>query len=123
MLNIFSRILCGSKSVFSVFTDLFIEDDSVSVSRSYSCIKENSLSSESFFFSSSDFGVLRDFSDFKYFNLNFLAIFEDSDFEVEGEILGVFITFSSKLFLKISICLILFPTLSIFISIGSKIIV
>ncbi len=123
LLNIFSRILCGSKRVFSVSSSLFVEDDSVSVSRSYSCIKENSLISEGFSFSSSDFGVLGDFSDFEYFDLNFLVIFGDSDLEVEGEFLGIFITFSSKLFLKISICSILFSTSSISIGIGSKIIV
>ena len=123
MLNIFSRILYGSKRVFSVSSGLFVEDDSVSVSRLYSCIKGNFLISEGFSFSSSDFGVLGDFSDFEYFDLNFLVIFGDSDLEVEGEFSDVFIFFSSKLFLKISIYLILFPTSSISIGIGSKIIV
>ena len=46
LLNIFSRILYKSKRVFSVFSGLFVKDDSVSVSKSYSCIKENSLISE-----------------------------------------------------------------------------
>src|SRR6266542_3743923 len=76
-----------------------------------------------FSFSSSDFGILGDFSDFEYFDLNFLVIFGDSDLEVEDEFPGVFIFFSSKLFLKISICSMLFPTSSISIGIGSKIIV
>ncbi len=123
LLNIFSRILCESKSVSSVSSGLFVEDVSVSVSKSYSYIKGNSLTSGGFSFSSSDFGVLGDFGDFEYFDLNFLVIFGDSDLEVEGEILSVFITFSSKLFLKISIYSILFPTSSISIGIGSKIIV
>src|SRR6266542_5979028 len=123
LLNIFSRILYGSKRVFSVSSGLIVKDVSVSVSKSYSCIKRNSLISEDFSFSSSDFDVLGDFSDFEYFDLNFLIIFGDSDLEVEGEFPDVFIFFSSKLFLKISIYLILFPTLSISIDIGSKIIV
>jgi len=55
--------------------------------------------------------------------LNFLVIFGDFDLEVKGKIFGIFIFFSSKLFLKISICSILSPTSSIFIDIGSKIIV
>ncbi len=122
-LNIFSRILYGSKRVFSVSSGLFFEDDSVSVFRSYSCIKGNSLISEDFSFSSSNFGILGDFGDFEYFDLNFLVIFRDSDLEVEGEFLGIFISFSSKLFLKISTYSILFSTSSISISIGSKIIV
>ena len=110
MLNIFSRILCGSKRVFSVSLGLFVEDNSVSVSRTYSYIKRNSLISGGFSFSSSDFSVFRDFSDFEYFVLNFLIIFRNSDFKVEGEFLGIFIAFSLKLFLKINIYSILFPT-------------
>ena len=123
LLKIFSRILYESKSVFSVFSSLFVKDDSVLVSRSYSCIKENSLISWGFSFSSSDFGILGDFGDFEYFNLNFFVIFGDSDLKVEGEIFRIFISFSLKLFLKISIYSILFSTLSISIDIGSKIIV
>jgi len=95
-LNIFSRILYGSKRVFSISSGIFVEDDFVSVSRSYSCIKGNSLISGGFSFSSSDFGILGDFGDFEYFDLNFLVIFEDFDLEVEGEFPGVFIFFSSK---------------------------
>ena len=76
------------KSIFCS-SDLFVKDDSVSVSRSYSCIKENSLISEGFSFSFSDFGILGDFGDFEYFVLNFLVIFGDSDLEVEGEFLGI----------------------------------
>ena len=79
----------------------------------YNCIKGNSLISEDFSFSFSDFGVFGDFSDFEYFDLNFLVIFENSDLEVEGEFPDIFIFFSSKLFLKISICSILFSTSSI----------
>ncbi len=122
-LNIFSRILCGSEKVFSVSSNLFTEIDSILISRSSSYINENSLISWSFFFSSSDFSIFEDFDNFKYFNLNFLVIFEDSDLKIEGKIFGIFISFFSKLFLKISIYLILFPILLISIGIGSKIIV
>ncbi len=123
LLNIFLRILYESKNVFSISSGLFVKDDLVSILRSYSCIKGTSLISWDFFFSSSDFSIFGDFGDFEYFNLNFLVIFGDSDLEIEGEIFGVFISFSSKLFLKINIYSILFSTSLISIGIGSKIIV
>ncbi len=74
-----------------MFSDLF---DFISVSRSSSCINKNSLISCDFSFSFSDFNILGDFDDFEYFGLNFLIIFKDSDLEVEGEIFGIFISFS-----------------------------
>ena len=98
MLNIFSRILYESKRVFFVSSGLFVEDNSASVSRSYNCIKGNSLISGGFSFSSSVFGILGDFGDFEYFVLNLLGVFRDSDLEVEGEFFGVFISFLQNYF-------------------------
>src|SRR6266542_2462593 len=121
--NIFSRILCGSKRVLSISSGIFIEVDFVSVSKLYSCINGNSLISKDFSLSSSNFEVFGDRGDFEYFVLNFLVDFRDSVLGVEGEFFGIFISFSLKLFLKISICSILFPISSISISTGSKIIV
>jgi len=122
-LNTLLRILYGLKRVFSVSLGIFVEVVSVSILRLFNYINGNFLISKGFFLSSSNFGVFGDHGDFEYFDLNFLVIFGDSDLIVEGEFFGVFISFSSKLFLKINICSILFPTLLIFIGIGSKIIV
>ncbi len=98
LLNIFLRILCGSKRVFSIFSILFAKVNFILISKSSSYINRNSLIFWSFSFSSSDFGILRNFSDFEYFNLNFLIIFEDSDLEVKGEIFGIYIFFFKIVF-------------------------